>query len=165
VDILVFVTSTWTLRPASADDAQWIADLKAVAMRPDLERLGLWNRDWARQRFLDTYVPANTAVIEVDDKPVESIAVRPEADAQWIEHFYLDPAVQGRGIGGQVLQHMIDTHRDTRPFRLALDRGSAARRLYERVGFTYLYDDSNDVDQIFGLPGQDDGNVDTHITN
>lgn len=147
------MNSSWKLRPASTDDAQWIADLKAVVMRPDLERLGFWDRDWARQRFLDTFVPANTAVIEVDGAPVGSIAVRPEPDAQWIEHFYLDPAVQGRGVGGQVLRHVLDAHRDTRPFRLAIDRGSAARRLYERAGFTYLYDDSNGVDQIFGLPG------------
>ena|SRR5689334_13324200 len=150
--ILGVVSSTWILRPASADDAQWIADLKAIVMRPDLERLGLWNREWARQRFLDTYVPANTAIIEVDGTPAGSIAVRPEADAQWIEHFYLDPAVQGRGIGRQVLRHTMDTHRDARPFRLAIDRGSAARRLYERAGFTYLYDDGNGVDQIFGTP-------------
>lgn len=121
-------------------------------MRPDLERLGLWDRDWARQRFLDTYIPANTDVIEVDGRPVGSIAVRPAADAQWIEHFYLDPALQGRGIGGQVLRHTMDKHRDDRPFRLAIDRGSAAQRLYERAGFTYLHDDSNGVDQIFGAP-------------
>jgi len=98
-------------------------------MRPDLERLGLWDEDWARRRFLDT------------------------VDAQWIEHFYLDPAVQGQGIGSQVLRYVMDAHRDARPFRLAIDRGSAARWLYERVGFVHLYDDSNGVDQIFGAPG------------
>lgn len=122
-------------------------------MRPDLERLGLWERDWARRRFLETYVPANTDIIEMDGKPVGVIAVRAEADAQWIEHFYLDPTVQGRGMGRQVLLHVMEIHRDARPFRLAIDRGSAARRLYERVGFVHLYDDDNGIDQIFGAPG------------
>lgn len=122
-------------------------------MRPDLERLGLWERDWARRRFLETYVPANTDIIETDGKPVGVIAVRAEADAQWIEHFYLDPTVQGRGMGRQVLLHVMEIHRDARPFRLAIDRGSAARRLYERVGFVHLYDDDNGIDQIFGAPG------------
>jgi GNAT superfamily N-acetyltransferase len=143
----------WTLRPASPADAGWLADLKARAMRPDLERLGLWNEDWARRRFLDTYIPANTDIIEVDGQPVGVIAVRPEVDAQWIEHFYLDPAVHGRGVGSQVLRHVMNAHRDARPYRLAIDRGSAARGLYERVGFEYLHDDSNGVDQIFGAPG------------
>jgi GNAT superfamily N-acetyltransferase len=148
------VDKTWELRSASPADAHWLADLKARAMRPDLERLGLWDRDWARRRFLDAYVATNTDIIEVDGSPMGVIAVRAEVDAQWIEHFYLDPAVQGRGIGSQVLRHVMDVHRDARPFRLAIDRGSAARRLYERVGFVHLYDDGNGVDQIFGAPGE-----------
>ncbi|MEV6844632.1 GNAT family N-acetyltransferase [Actinoplanes sp. NPDC051411] len=122
-------------------------------MRPDLERLGLWDEEWARRRFLETYVPVNTDIIEVGEKPVGVIAVRPEPDALWIEHFYLDPAAQGRGLGRQVLQYVMDAHRDGRPFRLAIDRGSAARKLYERVGFVHLYDDDNGVDQVFGAPG------------
>ncbi len=143
----------WKLRPGLPADAEWLADLKARAMRPDLERLGLWDEDWARRRFLDTYVPANTDIIEVDEKSVGVIAVRPEPDALWIEHFYLEPAVQGSGLGSRVLQYVMETHRDRRPFRLAIDRGSAARRLYERVGFVHLYDDGNGVDQIFGASG------------
>ncbi|TQS41214.1 GNAT family N-acetyltransferase [Cryptosporangium phraense] len=146
------VKTAWTLRPARPADAGRLADLKARAMRPDLERLGLWDEEWARRRFLDTYVPANTDVIEVAGEPVGVIAVRPEMDALWIEHFYLEPAVQGRGLGGQVLRQVMDAHRDERPFRLAIDRGSAARRLYERVGFVHLWDDDNGVDQIFGTP-------------
>lgn len=143
----------WMLRPATAEDAQWLADLKAIAMRPDLERLGLWDRDWARQRFLDTFIPANTDVIEIDGKPVGVIAVRPERDAQWIEHFYVHPSVQGRGIGEQVLRQVMDAHRDARPFRLAIDRGSKVRRLYERLGFVHEYDDSNGIDQVFSVQG------------
>lgn len=123
-------------------------------MRPDLERLGLWDRDWARSRFLDAYVATNTDIVEIDGQPVGAIAVRSEADVQWIEHFYLEPAVQGRGLGSQVLGHVMDLHRDARQFRLAIDRGSAARRLYERVGFVQLYDDDNGIDQVFGAPGR-----------
>ncbi|MGH8877802.1 MAG: GNAT family N-acetyltransferase, partial [Stackebrandtia sp.] len=126
-----------------------MADLKAMVMRPDLERLGYWNRDWARRRFLTAFVPDNTRVIECEDDAVGLIAVRATGEAQWIEHFYLDPAVHGRGIGGQVLTHVMDTHRDHRPYMLAINRGSAARRLYERHGFVYLHDDDNGVDQIF----------------
>jgi GNAT superfamily N-acetyltransferase len=148
------MVEVWTLRPATAEDGQWLADLKALAMRPDLERLGIWDEDWARQRFPDTFIAANTDVIEIDGKPVGVIAVRPERDAQWIEHFYLHPSVQGRGIGEQVLRQAMEAHRDVRPFRLAIDRGSAARRLYERLGFVYQYDDDNGVDQVFSTHGK-----------
>jgi GNAT superfamily N-acetyltransferase len=147
----------WSLRSATAADAGWIADLKCRAMRPDLERLGLWDRDWAYRRFIGTFVPANTDVIVCDGRPVGAIAVRAEPDAQWIEHFYLEPAVHGQGIGGQVLRHVMATRRDARPFRLAIDRGSAARRLYERASFTHVYDDPNGVDEIFEAAGTTDG--------
>jgi GNAT superfamily N-acetyltransferase len=140
---------SWSLRQATIEDAQWMADLKATVMRADLERLGYWNREWARQRFLDTYVPANTQVVLLNGATAGLIAVRPAPDALWIEHFYLFPEVQGLGIGGQILTHVMTAHRDHRPFMLATDRGSAARRLYERNGFVHCYDDDNGVDQIF----------------
>lgn len=73
---------SWSLRPATPDDADWLADLKAEAMRPDLERLGLWDREWARRRFLDAFVPANSQVIEMDGRSVRVVAVRPDADVQ-----------------------------------------------------------------------------------
>jgi GNAT superfamily N-acetyltransferase len=143
----------WGLRPAVLGDAGWLADLKGRTMRADLERLGLWDEQWARRRFLETFVPENTDIVEVGGEAVGVIAVRPEDDALWIEHFYLEPAVQGRGLGRQVLEHVMEAHRDHRPFRLAIDRGSAARRLYERAGFVHLHDDDNGVDQIFERSG------------
>lgn len=143
----------WSLRPATAQDASWMADLKAQAMREDLQRLGYWDRDWARQRFLDSYVPANTSVIVGPGGQVAGcIAVRGEPDAWWIEHFYLHAQTQGRGLGGQVLRHVIAERHDGRPFRLALDRGSRVRALYERHGFTHHHDHDNGVDQIFQRP-------------
>ena len=53
----------------------------------------------------------------------------PEAHAQWIDHFYLDPAVWGQDIGLQALRQVMNIHRDGRPFRLAVSCNSAARRL------------------------------------
>jgi GNAT superfamily N-acetyltransferase len=152
----VAVEQSWTLRPATADDGPWLAQLKARAMRPDLERLGLWDPVWARQRFVDGFVPANTRVIVLaDGTEVGCVAVRPERTVQWIEHFYLDPGVQGRGIGGQVLRSVLAEAADGRPFRLAIDRGSDVRRLYERHGFVHVDDDANGVDQIFERPSTD----------
>jgi hypothetical protein len=89
---MIVVSPNFVLRPAAADDASWLADLKADAMRGDLERLGYWDRDWARQRFLDSYVPANTSVIYSDNRVAGIIAVRTEPDAIWIEHAATDPS-------------------------------------------------------------------------
>jgi GNAT superfamily N-acetyltransferase len=126
---------TWTLRPSSADDAIWLAELRAVVMRPDLERLGRFDPQRVRQRLIDRFEPRHSFVIHVDDEPAGMIAVRPEPDAVWIEHFYLAPQHQGKGLGEAILRHVMAEHGDDRPFRLNVLQGSPARRLYERHGF------------------------------
>lgn len=135
----------WTLRPAAPADAAWIAELRAVVMRPDLERLGRYDPTWVRERFLRAFVPENTWVIIVDEREVGSVAVREGPDAVWIEHFYLDPIVQGRGVGTAVLTHLLERWGSGYAFRLNVLHGSPARRLYERHGFTLESEDAIDV--------------------
>ena len=114
-------------------------------MRPDLERLGRFDPVRVRRRFLDSFRPELTQIIEVEGRIAGSITVRPEPDAVWIEHFYLEPAVHGQGVGGAVLRGVMAAHADHRPFRLNVLQGSAARRLYERHGFVLEHQDPVDV--------------------
>lgn len=143
-----------TLRPSSDSDAHWIAELRADVLLDDLTRLGRYDSTRVRQRFLDAFVPDHTRVIVVDGEDRGCIAVRPEPDAVWVEHFYLPRAVQGKGIGRNVLESILDSG-DARPFRLNVLQGSAARRLYERAGFTV--DSEDDVDVYMSLDSSDDG--------
>lgn len=76
-----------------------MAELRAVVMQPDLERMGRYDPERVRRRFLDSFTPAHTRVIQHAGVDVGLVAARPDADALWIEHFYLDPARQGQGIG------------------------------------------------------------------
>jgi GNAT superfamily N-acetyltransferase len=122
-------------------------------MRPDLERLGRWDPARVRERFLKGFQPEHSLVIIVDGRDAGLIAARPEADAIWIEHFYLDPEFQGRGIGAAALRHVMSAPRNTpeqagresHRFRLNVLQGSAARRLYERHGFVLESEDPVDV--------------------
>ena len=135
----------FVLRPAVATDATWIAELRAVVMRPDLERLGRFDPARVRERFLAAFEPEQTYVIHSDGVDAGVIAVRPEADARWIEHFFIAPAHQGKGLGGAVLRHVMGASVDERPFRLDVLQGSPARRLYERHGFVLESEDPVDV--------------------
>lgn len=136
---------TWELRPSTADDAPWIAELRAVVMRDDLERLGIYDPVRVRRRFLDAFDAAHTQVIVVDGADAGSIAMRPDAEgALWIEHFYLDAARQGRGIGRGVLERML-AGAPAATMRLNVLQGSPARRLYERAGFVHDSEDPIDV--------------------
>ncbi|MBD3932478.1 GNAT family N-acetyltransferase [Streptomyces chumphonensis] len=129
-------TLHWTLRPASAADVDAVAELRAVVLRPDLERLGRYDERRVRQRLRDGFAPRHTRVIEVGGAFAGCVALRPAEDAHWLEHFYVAPHLQGSGIGSAVLRRVLGRC-DAKgvPVRLIVLRGSPARRLYERHGF------------------------------
>ncbi|WP_372351510.1 GNAT family N-acetyltransferase [Streptomyces sp. KL116D] len=136
----------WTLRPATAADVTAVAEIRAVAMRPDLERLGRYDEGRVRQRLRDAWAPAHTWVIEVDGELAGAVALRRAADCYWFEHFLLAPELQGRGIGTAVLDALLERcDAEDVPVRLNVLQGSAARRLYERRGFAVEREDPVDV--------------------
>lgn len=144
----------FALRPAVASDAAWIAELRAVVMRPDLERLERFDPVRVRERFLNGFQPEHTYIIHSEGVDAGIIAVRPEPDSRWIEHFYLAPAHQGKGLGGQVLRRVMAASVDERPFRLNVLQGSAARHLYERHGFVLENEDRVDVFMVAPNPSR-----------
>lgn len=127
----------WDIRPASVSDVEAVAELRAVVLRADLERLGRYDGQRVRQRLRDGFGPAHTWVIEVGGAFAGCVALRPAEDAHWLEHFYLAPPLQGGGIGSAVLRRLLEwcDHRDLL-VRLNVLQGSPARRLYERHGFS-----------------------------
>ena len=131
-----------TLRPAESADLDWLADLRAIVLRADLERLGRYDAVRVRQRLRDAYDPSVTRIVVVDSEDVGCIAVRREDDTHWIEHFYLARSHQGRGVGGRILSMVLQ---DDVLYRLNVLQGSAARRLYERHGFVVDREDEVDV--------------------
>ncbi|MFI7350047.1 GNAT family N-acetyltransferase [Streptomyces sp. NPDC049936] len=136
----------WGIRPASTADVEAVAELRAVVLRADLERLGRYDPGRVRQRLRDGFVPAHTRVIEVGGAFAGCVSLRPAEGAHWLEHFYLAPRMQGGGIGTAVLRGLLERcDREGTPVRLNVLRGSPARRLYERHGFTVEAEDPVDV--------------------
>lgn len=129
-----------------------MAELRARVMRPDLERLGRYDSDRVRERFLNAFRPEDTRVIVCGGEDVGLVAVRADGDAAWIEHFYLDPSMQGRGIGGEVLSSILSAPGSHTVHRLNVLQGSPALRLYERHGFTVEREDPIDVFMIRRMP-------------
>jgi GNAT superfamily N-acetyltransferase len=140
------IMESWRLRAASMKDRDAVADLRATVLRADLERLGRFDEHRVRQRLRDGFVPAHTWVIEVDGGFAGCVALRRAPDGYWLEHFYLLPELQGAGIGTAVLCELLERcDAEGVPVRLNVLRGSAARRLYERHGFTVETEDAVDV--------------------
>lgn len=136
----------WVLRATESADVEVIAELRALVMRADLERLGRFDEDRVRQRLRDSLSPQYTSVIEIDRELAGCVTVRPAPEGQWLEHFYLAPHHQGRGLGSAVLRSVL-ARADARgvSIRLNVLQGSAAQRLYERLGFVVETQDPVDV--------------------
>ncbi|MEV0221820.1 GNAT family N-acetyltransferase [Streptomyces sp. NPDC050704] len=138
--------SSWALRSARTADVEVIAELRATVMRTDLERLGRYDEHRVRQRLRDSFSARHTSVIMVDGELAGCVTLRPADGGQLLEHFYLAPHHQGRGLGSAVLRTLLesaDAHGTT--IRLNVLQGSAARRLYERHGFVVELQDPIDV--------------------
>ncbi|MFD6415206.1 GNAT family N-acetyltransferase [Streptomyces sp. NPDC060194] len=136
----------WASREATARDLEDIAELRAVVLRADLERLGRYDPARVRQRLRAGFVPGDTTVVEVAGAFAGCVALRRAEDAYWVEHFYLAPEVQGRGVGAAVLRTLLARcDREGAPVRLNVLQGSPARRLYERHGFAMETEDAVDV--------------------
>ena len=149
------VVPTWSMRALTSQDTEWLVALKEAAMRPDLERLGVWDSRRSRRRLLEELVPASTWLVLVADHPVGSVALRPEQDEDWLQHFYVLPELQGRGLGGAVRRDLLvrrDRGDAARPVRLLAVRGSAALRLYARHGFSRDRDHENGIDVVLSRP-------------
>ncbi|MFJ9410248.1 GNAT family N-acetyltransferase [Streptomyces sp. NPDC101393] len=136
----------WALRPARTADIERIAELRAVVLRADLERLGRYDEHRVRQRLRDSFSARHTATLMVEGELAGCVTVRPADGGQLLEHFYLAPHHQGRGLGSAVLGTLLE-RADARGMtvRLQVLQGSAAQRLYERHGFVVEAQDPIDV--------------------
>ncbi|WP_406197459.1 GNAT family N-acetyltransferase [Kitasatospora sp. NBC_01560] len=148
----------WTLRAVTAADVEPVAEIRADVMRADLERLGRYDAHRVRQRFRDTFSPRWTSVVEVDGALAGSVTVRPDGGGRLLEHFYLAPGHQGRGLGSAVLRALLaDADAAREPVRLIVLQGSPARRLYERHGFVLESADPVDVVLVRPVPAAGPG--------
>lgn len=135
----------FTLSPATEADFERLVALRLLAMRESLDRLGRFDPDRARLRFREGFDPAHTRLIHQDDALVGCFTLRPGDDgALWLEHFYLYPKVQGRGLGGAVMRALLAETRG-RTLRLCVLRESDANRFYPRFGFVETHREAWDI--------------------
>lgn len=139
------VVPSYRLRPATADDVSFLADVVTEATRAQ-GRLSedFDTRDW-RAEFVESTkaqiggeVPGSTvSVIEVDGERVGRLRVTRTGEYIELSGIQLLPRVQRRGIGTAVIEELkAEAVASGIPFDLAVEKDNPdARRLYERLGF------------------------------
>lgn len=133
--------------PATLADLDRLTDLRVAAMRESLERIGRFREDRARAWMARTYRPADTRLLMAGGELAGCVAFYELEPGVWaLEHFYIDPRVQGRGLGTAVLRDIL-AQADAMgvAVRLTVVRESEVIRLYERHGFSVIGRDDIDV--------------------
>jgi len=133
--------------PAAESDFEALLALRIEAMRDSLERLGRFDPDRARERLRGTFRPECTWHIEEDGKRIGFYCLRPEGEGLRLDHLYVHPSAQGRGVGGQVLRRILqDADRRGVGVTLSALRGSDSNRFYRRHGFVQTGEGEWDID-------------------
>ena len=124
------------MEPAVAADAEALATIRVAAMRESLERIGRFDPQRARDRFLSGFDPALTRHVLLDGRRVGFVVVRAQDDGLLLDHLYVAPQAQGRGVGAAVMAGVLaDADARGLPVRVGALRGSDANRFYARHGF------------------------------
>ena len=135
------------LQPVVAADFDALLALRVRAMQPSLQALGRFDPDRARERFAATFLPEHMSHIVVDGQRVGCVTVRPKPAALRMDHLYIEPVAQGRGIGSWVMDwacSMADLRQ--LPLELAALQGSDANRFYQRHGLVEISRSDFDIE-------------------
>jgi GNAT superfamily N-acetyltransferase len=124
------------LEPASESDFEALVALRIEAMRESLERVGRFDPVRARERFRSGFSPEHTAHIVVGPEKVGFLVTKPQEQCMLLDHLYIRPAHQGRGVGAKVLQLVFEQAESLRlPVKVGALRESGSNRFYARHGF------------------------------
>lgn len=128
-----------TFEPVEATDADALANIRVEAMRESLEHVGRFDPQRARDRFLSGFTPDHTFHILFLGEKAGFYVVKPEADGLLLDHLYVMPSHQGKGVGAAVLAKVFALADLTGvSVRVGALKESASNRFYVRHGFVLV---------------------------
>lgn len=138
---------SFTLQPTSVEDFEALLGLRLRAMRESLQRLGRYDEQRARERLAAGFDAGATQHIVVDGQRVGFVVLKTLRHALRLDHLYIDPPHQGRGIGSAVIAAICaDADARQLPIELVALKGSDANRFYLRHGFAAVGEGEWDLD-------------------
>ncbi len=146
-------------RPVTEADFEELVELRIAAMRESLERVGRFDPERARERLRQSFHPEHTEFIVLGESRIGFHTLRPVEEGFHLDHFYIHPDHQSRGIGSHVMADLL-SRSDVRkqPVRLGALRESAANRFYQRHGFVQTAEDEWDI-YYLRMPKPDEGGL------
>ena len=135
--------------PAFPEHVEELVRIRIAAMRDSLTKVGRFDPDRARERFVSGFNPQYTRFINVSGLRVGFVVVKPEASGLKLDHLYIEPEYQGRGIGSKVLQKIFATA-DQLGLTISVTalRDSESNSFYQKHGFVFQDETERDINYI-----------------
>lgn len=121
-------------RPATEADFEYILDLSIRTMRAHLERIGRFDPERRRARMRRHLEAGSLHLIERGGERLGCLGLYPREAALELHSVFLEPALQGRGLGAEVFAALRARH-PGRGWWIEVLKESPARRFWERQGF------------------------------
>ncbi|MCJ8312646.1 MAG: GNAT family N-acetyltransferase [Saccharospirillaceae bacterium] len=131
--------------PCNIADAKELAEIRAKAMKPSLEKLGRFDEKRVRSRFLETFLPDDTFKIELNDELAGFYVVRNKEDYLFLDHLYIDPQFQNNKLGEFAINQVKEKAIEFKKFiKLGALKQSRSNDFYKKQGFVFTHDDEFD---------------------
>ena len=129
--------ASFTLRPAGQAEHEFVYRVREAAFREYVEQVFGWDDDQQRRQHEVRLTENDFQIITHAGHDVGVISVTLESDCMRVNHLYLLPAHQGRGIGRKCIVRVIEEASRIRiPVRLkAMHVNRRAIAFYERLDF------------------------------
>ena len=134
-----------SLEWATEFDFASLNELRTLAMKESLERIGRYDPERSRERFRASFMPAETRHILLSGGRVGFVAVACRHEFLQLDHLYLHPNHQSLGIGKSVVRWLL-TYADSvaLPVKVVALKESESNRFYMNLGFNLV--DSTEFD-------------------
>ncbi|MGC5703551.1 GNAT family N-acetyltransferase [Pseudomonas sp. NFXW11] len=134
------------LLATTTHDLETLVQMRIAAMRESLERIGRFDPLRARERFVASFAAERCHFILWDGQRAGFIQSQSHLDHLHLQHLYLMPPFQGRGIGAKVLEGLFDRSASEQlPIRLDALRDSDSNGFYRRLGFVQVGESQWDI--------------------
>jgi len=130
-------------------DFESLVALRIAAMRESLERLGRFDPVRARERLSSGFKAEYARHILADGVHAGFFVVKPSDRALVLEHLYIHPDYQGRGIGAIVMKHIIEQADALGlPIKVSALKESRSNGFYQYHGFVKTGENEWDITYV-----------------
>lgn len=141
-----------TLRPATVDDDTFLFELYASTRSDELSAIG-WS-DQQRDAFLRMQFEMqrrgrpeeDNQIVLLEERPIGRFVLRRTEEAIFLVDITILPEFRNLGIGAKLINDLIEESTLTgKPIQLHVLASNFAKRLYDRLGFVVVDDNSANI--------------------